>query len=146
MRLKSVVALMCLSFACAALTISGCAAVRAQREQERQQQEQFNTLVDMSSIFVTPGDSDEKYTKLGDLEYTEPFSPDAIDEAKIKQRLKQMAYAKWPDDIDGVIYEKQEVDGDTVKVTAEAVKFDSSADRARRHEMNQSLVVSPNEQ
>lgn len=138
--------LIVLSFVGAALTICGCAAVQAREEQERQQQERFNTRIDMSSIFVTPGATDKKYTKLGDLEYTEPFSPDAIDEAKMKAKLKQMAYAKWPDDIDAVIDEKQEVSGDIVKVTAEAIKFDSSADRIARHAMNQSLVVSPSGQ
>ncbi|HXW84690.1 MAG TPA: hypothetical protein VEJ86_09825 [Candidatus Binataceae bacterium] len=133
---------------CLALSVSGCALVQAREEQEQQQQKVFEKHVDMAHIWVTTTEPDPRtkpYTKLGDLSYTVPFSPDAIDEAAMKEKLKNMAYEKWPDDIDAIIKENSQVsaDGNTVTVSAEAIKYDSSTDRTALHQMNQNLVASP---
>jgi hypothetical protein len=127
-----------------ALWISGCAAAR---EQEVQKQQVFEHRVDMAHIYVTTEGppAGKPYSELGDLTYTEPFSPDAIDEAKISDKLKTMAFAKWPDEIDAIVNEDQttSADGSQIKVTAKAIKFDSSVDRNALHHMNDQGVVSP---
>ncbi|MGA7873352.1 MAG: hypothetical protein WCA22_20890 [Candidatus Binatus sp.] len=131
-----------------ALGISGCAAVEAARQEEVQKQQVVVHRVDMAHIWVTteappPG---KPYTTLGDLTYTVPFSPDAIDEEKISDKLKAMAYAKWPDTIDAIVNENDTVsaDGSQVTVSAKAIQYDSSVDREALHHMNEGLVASPN--
>lgn len=101
----------------------------------------------MAHIWVTteapPGG--KPYTELGDLTYTEPFSPDAIEEAKISDKLKKMAFEKWPDTVDAIVNENQSIsaDGSQVTVTAKAIKYDSSVDREALHHMNEGMVASP---
>jgi hypothetical protein len=131
----------------AAIALSSCAAVQAQREAQQQKQQTFVTRVDIAHIYVTPEDapSNKPYTVLGDVTYSEPFTPDAINEAKIKDKLKNMAYAKWPDTLDALVQEKSDVsdDGTTVKVSAKAIQYESSTDRAMLHKMNEGMVASP---
>ena len=65
--------------------------------------------------------------------------------AKIKEKLKSMAYAKWPETLDALVKEKSDVsdDGSTVKVSAVAIQYESSTDRAMLHKMNEGMVASP---
>ena len=130
-----------------AFALSSCAAVQAEREAHEQQQQKFVQRVDIAHIYVTPEDPapNKPFTVLGDVNYTEPFSPDAINEAKIKEKLKNMAYAKWPETLDALVKEKTDVsdDGSTVKVSAQAIQYESSTDRAMLHKMNEGMVASP---
>jgi len=132
---------------CISLAICGCAAVEAQRQAEEQKKQEFVTRVDTAHVWVTTGGAPagKPYTKLGDLSYTEPFTPDAIDAAKMESRLKKMALEKYPDTVDAIIKEDSEVsaDGSTVTVKAEAIQYESSVDRNALHKMNEGLVASP---
>ena len=99
-----------------------------------QKQQVFEHRVDMAHIWVTTEAPPAGQAILGarpDLTYTEPFTPDAIDEAKISDKLKTMAFAKWPDTIDAIVNENQttSADGSQITVTAKAIKYDSSVDR-----------------
>ncbi len=118
-----------------ATTVSACGAI----EEQRHKQQAFLQRVDFARISVSTGtpEAGQPYKVLGELSYSEPSSPDAIDEAEIKHRLKKMAYKKWPDSIDAVINENQQVstDGAQVTVTAEAIQYESSIDRAALHKM-----------
>ena len=126
--------------------LSACGAMEAARQEQAQKQQVFEHRVDMAHIWVTtesPG-AEKKYTELGELTYTEPFTPDAIDEAKISDKLKAMAFAKWPDTIDAIVNEDQttSADGSQITVTAKAIKYDSSVDRDALHHMQDGLTVS----
>ncbi len=70
-----------------ALWISGCAAAR---EQEVQKQQVFEHRVDMAHIWVTTESppAGKPYSELGELTYTEPFTPDAIDEAEDQRQAE----------------------------------------------------------
>jgi hypothetical protein len=130
-----------------AVSLSACAAIEAQRHAEEVKKQAFVHRVDMAHIYVTtgPAPSGKQYSKLGDLKYTVPFSPDAIDSNHIRDQLKKIAYAKWPDTIDAIVNENSEVssDGSTVTVTAEAIQYSSSVDREALHHMNEGIVASP---
>ena len=130
-----------------AVGLASCAAVEAQRQAQQQKQQTFVQHVDIAHIYVTPEDppAGKPYTVLGDVTYTEPFTPEAINEAKIKDKLKKMGYEKWPDTLDALVKEKSDVsdDGTTVKVSAVAIQYESSTDRAMLHKMNEGLVASP---
>src|SRR5208337_384472 len=124
-----------------ALGVSACGAMQAARQEQEQKQQVFVHRVDMAHIWVTteappPGKP-----------YTEPFSPDAIEEAKISDKLKKMAFDKWPDTIDAVVNENQSIsaDGSQITVTAKAIKYDSSVDREALHHMNEGMVASPSQ-
>jgi len=105
--------------------------------------------MDAAHVFVTNSDfpKTKPYHLLGDLKYSEHFSPDAIDKAGIQRKLKALALAKYPDQADAVINETSDVESsgeiETVTVTGEVIQFDSSADRALMHNMWENLVVSP---
>jgi hypothetical protein len=130
-----------------ALSASACAAMEASRASEVAKQQEVTHRMDVAHVWVTTEGppAGKPYNKLGDLSYTEPFSPDAIDEAKITAKLKQMAMEKWPDTIDAIVDENQAVspDGATITVTGKAIAYDSTVDRAAMHKMNDGLVVSP---
>ncbi len=132
-----------------ALGISACGAMEAARQQEEQKQAVFVHRVDMAHIWVTtePPPAGKPYTELGDLSYTEPCSPDAIEESKISDKLKKMAFDKWPDTIDAIVNENQSIsaDGSQITVTAKAIKYDSSVDREALHHMNEGMVASPSQ-
>jgi len=131
-----------------ALGSSGCGALEAARQARVEKQQIFVKRVDIAHIWVTTEapPAGKPFTTLGDLSYTEPFSPDAIDEAKISDRLKKIAYDKWPDMIDAIINENQTVsaDGSQITVMGKAIQYDSSADRDLLHHLNEGLVASPN--
>jgi hypothetical protein len=135
-----------LAIGLAAVALSSCAAVEAQRAEQQKKQESFVHRLDIAHIFVTPEDppSNKPFIVLGEVNYSEPFTPEAINEDRIKGKLKSMAYAKWPDTLDALVKEKSDVsdDGTTVKVSAEAIQYESSTDREKLHNMNNGLVVS----
>jgi hypothetical protein len=145
MRSSKILGLMAIGLA---LGLSACGAVEAQRQAQEVKKQEFVHRVDMAHIWVTTEapPAGKPYSTLGDLTYTEPFSPDAIDEAKISDKLKKIAFEKWPDTIDAIVNENQTVsaDGTQITVTGKAIQFDSSVDRAALHHMNEGLVASPN--
>ena len=130
-----------------ALGLSACAAVEAQRNAEATKQQETIHRMDMAHIWVTTEapPAGKPYSTLGDVTYTEPFSPDAIDEAKISDKLKKMAFEKWPDTIDAIVDENQTIsaDGGTITVTGKAIAYDSTVDRTALHHMNEGMVASP---
>ncbi len=130
-----------------AVCLSACGMVEAARQAQEQKQQAFVKRVDTAHVWVTtesppPG---KPYQVLGQLSYTVPFSPDAIEESTITDKLKQMAMAKWPDNIDAVVKVNQDVsnDGSEVTVTGEAIQYDQSVDRNALRHMNEGLVASP---
>jgi hypothetical protein len=131
-----------------ALSLGGCAAIEAQRKAHQEELKAFGTRVDMASIFVTQGPAQpgRNYEKLGEVKYSEPFSAEAIDTARQKERIKQMAYEQWPDNIDAVVNWRSELsdDGNEVTVSGLAIQYEGSADRTARRKMKEGLVASPN--
>jgi hypothetical protein len=130
-----------------AMTLSACAVIAAQRAAEQQKKQQFIHRVDIAHIWVTTGvpPPGKPYTVLGEIKYTEPFSPDAIDSAKMRDKLKDIAYKKWPETIDAIIKEDSQVsaDGSTVTVSAQGIAYESAVDRTALHQMNEGMVASP---
>lgn len=126
-----------------------CAALMASRQANEEKRHQMVQVMDNAHVFVTTGDlpKNKPYTVLGNLKYTEPYSPDAADKDLIERRLKAMALADYHDRADAVIKVNSDVEAsgetETLTVTAEVVQFDSSADRAMMHDLWDNLVVSP---
>ncbi len=133
------------------VSLSACAAVQAQRQANEVKQQQFAQHIDIAHIYVTPDDAPagKPYTVLGTLTYSEKINPenvaDAIDAHRMNEKLKAMANTKYPDSVDAVIKAHSDVsnDGTMMTVSAEAIQFESSADREAMHHMNEGMVASP---
>lgn len=130
-----------------AVALCACAQIQAQREAQVQKQQTFEKSLDIAHIWVTDGDAPpgKPYQVLGPVTYSEPFSPDAIDSHKMNNKLKDLALAKYTNDVDAVIKAHSDVspDGNTVTVTAEAIRYEQSADREAMHKMNEGMIASP---
>jgi hypothetical protein len=129
------------------LSLSACAAIEAQRKAEEAKKQAFVHRVDMAHIWVTTGapPPSKGYDVLGQIKYTVPFSPDAIDAQKQQDKLKQIGLKQWPDSIDAIIKEKTAVsqDGSSVTVSATAIQYKESVDRYALHHMDEGIVASP---
>ena len=132
-----------------AVTLCACAALMADRKAQEEHRQQMVKTMDTAHLVVTTASlpKDKPYKVLGELKYTEPYTPDALDEDRIEKRLKTMALAQYSEQADAVIEAKGdlEMSGDTatVIVTGKVVQFESSADREMMHQMWDNLVVSP---
>jgi len=90
--------------------------------------QEFEHRVDYSHIWVTPYEppKGKLYAVLGELSYRDSVNADSISEANITERLKKLAFARWPDSIDAIINEKQVIsaDGTQILVTGTAIKYE----------------------
>jgi len=130
----------------AATNLCACFLIAA-READEKHHAQMVNVMDNAHVFITPDDipKGKPYKVLGDLKYTEPFSTDVIDSAKIEVRLKAMALEKYHGEADAVIKANVDVDasGENAIVTGEVIQFETSADRELMHKMWEGMIVSP---
>lgn len=130
----------------AALCMVACQSIVQQEERQEQIQKHLNIVVDRQRIFITTGDLQEQYSKLGDLSYTEPLNADSIDTTHINEKLRRMAIAKWGDQVDAIIHVSSQPGADATTVTAsgEAVSVKGDCDFCRHG--YQKSIVPPSEQ
>jgi len=83
-----------------AILLGGCAARQERIEQEHKIVIQFNE----SQMMVVTGDLDQSYKILGQINYTEPVSGEAIDTNRINARLRGMAIGRYQDRADAIIH------------------------------------------
>jgi hypothetical protein len=102
--------------------IAGCqtiqGTVQAQRKVDIQQ--------DRLRLMVYTTDLGVPYQKLGDLSYTDPLNGETIDTDHINEKLRQIAIARWGQQVDAIIHVATKVGGGdtaTISVTAEAVRM-----------------------
>jgi predicted aconitase len=119
----------------AALGATGCQAMQTQRQNTPEMIQQGNTMLDRQRILMSTGGLDDPYDKLGDLSYSEPFSPDAIDSTHINEKLRDLALAKWGRQVDAIVHITTKVggDGSTLTVSATAVRIKSDTCSYCRH-------------
>jgi hypothetical protein len=107
-----------------AIGVSACTSDVAQQQQHQAMIKASDKALDRDRIQVQTGDLALPYDQLGALTYAEPFSPRAIDEDYINDRLRTMAITKWGNQVDAVIGVKTALNADAsqVSVTGEAVR------------------------
>ena len=106
----------------AALLTGACQAYVQQQETERRAAVEQNHL----ELMVYTSDLTEPYDKLGTLSYTEPVSGESIASEHINEKLRQMAIARWGQQVDAVILVTNQIGGadpPTISVTGEAVRI-----------------------
>jgi hypothetical protein len=107
--------------------LAACSSEVEQQEQPPQQQAIIKApdqALYRDRLQVQTGNLALPYDQLGELEYTEPFSPRAIDDDYIDDKLRAMAMRKWGDQVDAIIDVNTTLSSDEseVSVTAQAVK------------------------
>ena len=106
------------------LAVPACGIEEAQ-QQRQAQIKAAEVSMDINHIFVAVGDTPEPHDVLGKLEYSELVSGESIDEATQDAKIRKMAIERWPDDVDGIINVRREVNDTAtlVTVTGTAVKI-----------------------
>ncbi len=76
-------------------------------------------------VFSVDEEIGRAYKVLGEVNYSQPYSAEAVDESETKERLIKIGLKRWPDSMDALIEEKSEVspDGSSVSVSAKAIEF-----------------------
>lgn len=128
----------------AALGAAACQAMQTQQHNTPEMIQQGNAMLDRQRILMSTGGLDDPHDKLGDLSYTEPFSPDAIDSTHINEKLRDLAVAKWGRQVDAIIHVTSKVGGNasTLTVSAVAVRVKSDSCSYCRHN-NASPTMGP---
>jgi hypothetical protein len=123
-----------------ALTVLGCSSAEPEVEQQPAQQPtpaEIKTVavpVDPDLIPVQSGALNLPYQQLGVLQYVEPFSPQAIDEDHIDDRLRTMAIQNWGNDVGAIVGVKTSLSSydHQVTVSAQVVKVTGDCSFCRR--------------
>lgn len=118
-----------------ALGAAGCQAYEQQQQAKRERIHKGNVILDRQRVLMSTGGFSLPYRKLGELTYTVPFSPEAIEGPHINQQLRKMAIAKWGRQVDAIIHISSKVgaDASTVTVTAEAIRVTGNCSFCRHN-------------
>jgi hypothetical protein len=115
-----------------AILLDGCAAQQQKVEQERKMVIQFNE----SQVMVVTGDLDQPYMVLGQINYTEPVSGEAIDTDHINARLRRMAIDQYQDRVDAIVHVASTTDSSGgFEVSGEAVEIKGPCSFCRHKEL-----------
>jgi len=110
----------------ASLLLTGFLIAACQTFVEHQEAE-HNAAVELNhlELIVDTSDLTLPYDKLGTLSYTEPVSGETIDTEHINEKLREMAIARWGQQVDAVILVTNKIGGapPTISVTGEAVRI-----------------------
>jgi hypothetical protein len=110
------------------LALYACSTIQTGQAAHEHKFQEFVHRADYSHIWVTPDALavGKPFAVLGEMSFSEAVTSDSIDEAKITEKLKTMAFAKWPDTIDAIINEKQSIsaDGSQMMITATAIRYE----------------------
>lgn len=94
--------------------------------QQQAAEHKASVELDKVRVMVYTSDLVEPYEKLGDLNYTDPLNGETIDTDHINEKLRQMAIARWGQQVDAVIRVATKVGGvdpPTISVSGEAVRM-----------------------
>ena len=115
-----------------AILLGGCAAQQQKVEPERKMVIQFNE----SQVMVVTGDLNQSYKILGQINYTEPVSGEAIDTDHINARLRRMAIDRYQDQVDAIINVASTTNSsDGFEVSGEAVEIKGPCSFCRHKEL-----------
>jgi hypothetical protein len=117
---------MCLATAPAMFLMVGCQAVVQQYQANVEAEHRVAVEQDHLRLMVYTSDLGVPYEKLGNLSYTDPLNGETIDTDHINEKLRQMAIARWGQQVDAIIHVTTKVGGAdtaTISVTGEAVRL-----------------------
>jgi hypothetical protein len=105
---------------------AGCQGVAQQYQNAVAGGSKANVEQDRLRLMIYTTDLEVPYQKLGDLSYTDPVSGETIDTDHINEKLRDMAIARWGQQVDAIIHVTTKIGGGetpTISVTGEAVRM-----------------------
>jgi hypothetical protein len=94
--------------------------------EQQETKHQVSVEQDHLRLMVYTSDLTGPYEKLGALSYTDPLNGETIDSEHINEKLRQMAIARWGQQVDAIIHVSTKVggaDAQNISVTGEAVRL-----------------------
>ena len=89
-----------------------------------------------SQMMVVTGDPNQSYKILGQINYTEPISGEAIDTNHINARLRRMAIDRYQDQVDEIIHVASTTNSSGgFEVSGEAVEIKGPCSFCRHKEL-----------
>jgi hypothetical protein len=91
---------------------------------------------DRMRLMIYTSDITEPYAKLGELSYTDPLNGETIGTDHINSKLRDMAIARWGQQVDAIIHVTTKVGGTdttTISVKGEAVRITSTCSGCRHN-------------
>ncbi|HVB80245.1 MAG TPA: hypothetical protein VNE82_09930 [Candidatus Binataceae bacterium] len=116
--------------------MTACQAIVQRQQADLEVQRKLNVKLDKLRLMVYTSDLTEPYEKLGELSYTDPLNGETIDTDHINEKLRQMAIARWGQQVDAIILVTTKVgaaDPPTISVTGEAVRMKGSCSGCRHN-------------
>jgi len=91
---------------------------------------------DRLRLMIYTSDITEPYEKLGELSYTDPLNGETIHTEHINEKLRDLAIARWGQQVDAIIHVTTKVGGTnttTISVKGEAVGIKSPCSGCRHN-------------
>lgn len=110
----------------AAISLAACQTLVQKQQAKAEAEHKIEVKLDTLRLMVYTSDLNEPYEKLGELSYTDPLNGDTIDTEHINEKLRQMAIARWGNQVDAIILVTTKVGGTdqpTISVTGEAIRM-----------------------
>ena len=114
--------------------MTACQAVIQQHKATVEAEHKTNVELDRLRLLIYTSDLSEPYEKLGELSYTDPLNGETIDTNHINEKLRDMAIARWGQQVDAIIHVTSKVGGadtPTISVSGEAVRIKGSCSGCR---------------
>jgi hypothetical protein len=100
---------------------------------------------DRFRLMIYTSDITEPYEKLGELSYTDPLNGETIHTEHINEKLRDLAIARWGQQVDAIIHVTTKVSGTnttTISVKGEAVRIKSPCSGCRHNTSSPSRLTS----
>jgi hypothetical protein len=104
----------------AGVIVASCNSYVQHQQQQEAEIKAADAALDRDRIMVQTGDIALPHEQLGVLQYVEPFSPKAIDENYIDDKLRRMAIQRWGNQVDAIVELKSSLSTDASQVTVSA--------------------------
>jgi hypothetical protein len=118
------------------LLMAACQAYVQQHAATVEAERQTDVALDHARLMVYTSDLSEPYEKLGELRYTDPLNGETIDTEHINEKLREMAIARWGQQVDAIIHVTTKVGGTdttTISVKGEAVSVKGACSGCRHN-------------
>ncbi len=110
----------------ATLLVAGCPSYIQQQRAIVEGSRKARVEDDRLRLMIYTSDIAEPYDKLGELSYTDPLNGETIETDHINSKLREMAIARWGQQVDAIIHVTTKVGGTdttTISVKGEAVRL-----------------------
>lgn len=100
--------------------------VRDKRDADRERMMEFLGRPEIARIVMTERDAPARanYRTLGEVEYSEKLARHSQEWMRIEEKLKTIAFARWPGAVDAIVAVRSQTYGDgEVKISGKAIKY-----------------------